>query len=934
MIGIALVIKALKRIDTKDLSLRNHLSKPSSFSKKTDVLAIMLCISFYCIFNFAMYPDATLIPYADTSRHYNHSSILSVFPDLYTHFNYLLFHSYSATLDVLSGMNQKMTDIQTIPILLNLLLPLSIYVLTKRFLSNIDKRIPALATIFYTFFSNLSFIYFAQLKLIQDGSTDTTILTEVAEKSFNGTINFLQPFLYFTPMSAAFLILIISFMLLKVNNLPKIKHIVLYSVLILALNLTHISEGLIFIVILIIYSLITERDKASLNNALVGSLIGTVVTILFVIYRVFVWPDPLDDRQLNFATQIVFILPGIIVATLAYRWKILPRLSKFSEEWIIKIKRHFSSTMRSLILTITIAFTVIFLLGLVIWIVTDDFRYSMVITNGFVPWFIYPMLFGVTGLLAILSLRYLPNIWKNYKSPLVLILIVITISFLLGRATSFINVNIVNTGYWEIRFIMIVFTFMSLLAPIPLIKLIDNVSNNRKKQTSLILISTLVSSIVLLGFSSLMLQSELWYLSITSNAKNISDAELDALNFLKNVLEKDKNAFAIAPSTVSSHMLVFATPSYILNQPDLLTQSKYPDIPLLSLSAYHLDHAYLYLHSRDVAILSKNPTTWLSNHLIRTLPVVFSNDEVSIYNITNVSYPVSDSNSVLVYPTELLNNDQRMSWYVQDILSQSQSGFSNYTVMLDKDPRILKNKNLVLSFDPPTSYNRSFYDDFRQISYNNRDFETNTWSPISGTWSQTLTGLHGETDPGEIASYDSLNNLILSPFFATNLSSVATTFELNDRNRNISIPNYVSIVYSFQDPENYKQTGINLFNNDIYVLFSQVVNGSLINEPAWPGLKTNLKVGPDNHLFDMSLSFTNYTQTLTVNGMNYSYPYNSDNAINDGYVGLSYGRVKSVDFYDFESHDNSMLFLRDFRDYIRYAESGGNLYLIQTDMAH
>ena len=143
--GVSLIIKQLKKKE------KRYSTKPNSLSRKIDIFAIILSISFYCFFFYLIYPNATLLPDLDISRHYSYSAILSKSPDLYTGFNYLLFHSYSATLYVLSGLNQKIIYVQTLPVLLNLLLPLSIYVLAKRYFEGIDKRIPSLAIIFYLF---------------------------------------------------------------------------------------------------------------------------------------------------------------------------------------------------------------------------------------------------------------------------------------------------------------------------------------------------------------------------------------------------------------------------------------------------------------------------------------------------------------------------------------------------------------------------------------------------------------------------------------------------------------------------------------------------------------------------------------------------------------------------------------------------------------
>ncbi len=405
VVGIIFIIKELRRRKKEwiynDKNVDAVVSRPSSFLNKIDILAIILCISFYCFFFYLTYPSAALMPDVDISRHFLYADILSSTPDLYTTFSYLLFHSYDAALHVLSGSDQKIADIQTIHIVLSLFLPLSIYVLAKRFLASIDKRIPALATIFYTFFSNLSFIYFVQLKVMESSySTDLSLIVEASQKSINGLINFLQPFFYFTPQSISLIILIIAFMLLRVNSIPRIKIVAMFTVLILSMYLAHVSEAVVFMIFIIIYSFLSKRDTLNVNNALIGSLLGSLLINLFTLYRIFIWPDQLRDSQLtvssNNATLILYGMSILLGTALLFRLKLLPILSKritFLTDFLIQPINYFSKNKRFFILTLAGILTFIFLFGLIIWIVTDDFRYSWVVESAFIPWFVYPVMF-------------------------------------------------------------------------------------------------------------------------------------------------------------------------------------------------------------------------------------------------------------------------------------------------------------------------------------------------------------------------------------------------------------------------------------------------------------------------------------------------------------------------------------------------------------
>ena len=140
---------------------------------------------------------------------------------------------------------------------LNLFLPLSVYVLAKRFLAGVDKRIPAISTIFFSVFSNFSFLYYLQLKL--QGVEDPIIQMlghDVAHKAYFGTVYSVQAFSWFVPQSLGFMIFIFLIFLLSIRNIPSRRFIPLFSILIFSLCLIHIPQALIFVIFISFFSFI------------------------------------------------------------------------------------------------------------------------------------------------------------------------------------------------------------------------------------------------------------------------------------------------------------------------------------------------------------------------------------------------------------------------------------------------------------------------------------------------------------------------------------------------------------------------------------------------------------------------------------------------------------------------------------------------------
>ena len=178
----------------------------------------------------------------------------------------------------------------------------------------------------------------------------------------------------------------------------------------------------------------------------------------------------------------------------------------------------------------------------------------------------------------------------------------------------------------------------------------------------------------------------------------------------------------------------------------------------------------------------------------------------------------------------------------------------------------------------------------------------NQWVNISGHWTSDERGFHGGSDgSGKVL----VSNIILDPAINNTIENLSTSFRINDLN--MIVPNYVAIVHSFLDSNNYKYAGINLFDDAIYGIFYNVTNGILTSYPQWPGIKTDLNWKPGT-LFNMSLVNHDSSLDLIINGTTYySIPVTED-FLSDGMVGLDYGRIKDLDFFSFttEQPNNSV----------------------------
>ncbi len=899
LISTFMVLRDFRREEKKSKEL-NLAGRTTSLARSLDILAILISIGFYVFYFLITYPNAALLPDSDISRHFGAAITLLRTPDFYSLFSYLLFHAFEGSIITLSGvMNISIGTFFSLLVTLNIFLPVAVYIVAKRFLENVDKRIPAIAVIFYTFLSNFSFIYYTQLNLIGTASNDIQFL--LADKTYDSIINFLQPFSFFVPLSVSFIIFIFIFSLLKNSDMPRSRFIPLFTVLIFAMYLTHVVEAVIFSVFLAIYSLVSRKLKIRLDDALFSTLIAFVLIGMWFAYISLVWPSPQRLTTISIATVYPFAVPIVLVGgTMIWRKKILPKIKLG-----IKIKTSVGRRFYFILCTIIVC---VYLFGFLTWFFIEDFRASSLANTGIVPWFIYPLLLGTVGLLGLLSVKYLNNIFPN--SYVVILLSAAGFMFLLGRIISYSSLNFIIVSYWEKRLILIIFMFLSLLAPIPLIKFAErmNFFQPTKKSffnTNNIALLVLVSIIIFSGFSSMVLQSDYWF--NFANKFRIGEEEVQAVTFLKNELQRDPRSFTVALSPYSSYVTALAAPAYQLSLPQILVLSKYPDLPLLALSSHNLNHAYLYVHDRDLQLLNKQPENWLTQHLLRILPIIYSNENVTIFNASHVSYPLPDSDTHLIIPKDGYDNNW---FYSYDIVSRSSK---NYTAILDKDANALHAKTVILTFDPDN--HRSFTDKFSPIL-------NKAWTVAKGNWNPSTDGLHGGSNDSR-----ALDNMLLSPVLSTarNLNA-STSFRIS--NEDSQNANYASIVYSWIDPKNYDYGGLTVLRDKIYVSFVNVVNGTQFFSPPWPGLDTGIKFNP-NERYELALNIQGNSREILLNGTRYFGDYSIRN---QGYVGLSYGRIHDIIFDSFkidECDNNEPQDLSS--NYVKYVNDGGNLFVLNSN---
>ncbi len=876
------------------------LTTPISFSKNSDLLALLLVVIFYCL-NFAMmYPGFALLAGTDISRHYGLSIILNRTPDLYWGSVNLLAHLYESSFIAISNSSLILT--QTSLLLSNLILPLAFYIMAKPYLGKIDARLPSIATLFWVLFTNslggFSWLYFVYLKLSSLGQTQMQLLAMTADKTYNGTIYGVLG-TWFVPSTLSLVILLVAIFLLSKKELPASKYFLIFSVTIAALYLTHVTEAVVFTVFLAIYAMVSKNGSLKLDAALKGSLIGFV----FASFIFYVFSQFTSRFFFNLPLFASIVLPSVLltVSLIVRHFHSKIPSAKYP------LKEFLKSTPKIIVILSIFAYVAAMF---AFFSLSNSFHTWQVDSLGVVPWFMYPLILGITGVLSLPTLYYIA---KGSDSLLGLKFFVafMFFAFFAGALVSIMNIYFFSVDYWEKRFVWFIKIPLALLSPIPLLLLIDRL----RKRFSIPELKTvasiaLIGTVCLYGVSTTFLNMEYWN-DVATNPENYpSSVELDAIDNLKKILDNDPKAWVLTVTDVSSALLVFAAPGDTLILKQLIYDVHTPELALTELyRSSKNSHPYIYIANRDKIYLNNYPNSFFSQYLL-TLSVAFKNSEVTIYNASQPSYPQLYSETALILPfDQSIQQNTAMAYFM---LSYD---LNNYTVVYDTDHNALNYSTLMLSFDPPQNniLSNIFQDNFNQM--------LDSWSITKGSWSVENGGLLGGKDGVETEGF------ILSSVYGENFTA---TVNITPSAGNITSLNYARLVYSWVDSKNYRIADI-FFNSNgyVHVLFRDYKDGVETVSPTWPGLQTDLKWS-FNDTYTVQLNVSGTSRDLSINGTSF---LNSNTENIFGRIGLSYYRFNTVIFDSFSVNYFDSLDLRPVNDYLDYLNSGGRLIVLNTNGA-
>jgi len=847
---------------------RTVIERPPSFARTVDIAALVLSCTLYLIGIFLIYPGFTFLPNSDVMRHFAWSVVLERTPELYIGYIYLFAHLHQSSLIGLT--NVTTAALQTTLVFQNLFLPIAFYIACKKLIGHYyNDRVPSIATVIWVLstngFGGFSWLVFAGGKFLLSTS-EMELLSGTALKTYNGTIYGILG-LWYVPATIAFILLLALLSLLRNRSISSRLYLLLFSLLFAALFLTHVTEATILAAFLGAAGLIFRDSELRLDETLYALILGALLVVgvhtalIFVLVRYSVSLSLILILCLIVAIPLISLSIRLLIRRGLLETIKLPSLSN-------------SASIPGLLTYAAFGLIIIYAIAVVTNIaVFHDFNTYSVDLAGIVPWFLYPMILGVTGLLGIAAFLFLlkqTDVLKKFAFVAFFLFIV----FILARAVSIVNLTLFATGYWEKRFIWFLKIPLAMLAPVPILVVFDKIRNTTLHNPAKFAAAITISGILIIsGLSTTFLNIEYWHLATNDPEIMPSSIELEALDALQSIFNSDSKAWLATVTDRSAHLCTYSAPVDMLILRELLYGARTPEMMISQLyrhSSY--SHAYVYMAERDRVVLN-NPDYALFRDYLAVQPIVFENSEVSIYNVSSVIPPLTQSGAVLVTSSASENSPDYRFWTNQ-MLSASAV---NYTTALDWDDSILSADTIVIGEDPSPYVTDSKYEDTAQDG----------WSVVSGIWQVTNQTVQGGT------SLTQTLGLILSDFYAI---EPCTYLEIKPANPSIGYPNYAGFVHSYQDAYHYKTVEI-VFHVDGFIhVLTRTVNGtdwfSGTTIPSWPGYNTSIRWSSENWTRAEIRTMCDSTQII-IDGID---PSELQTRNPTGQIGLIYSRFRNVAF--------------------------------------
>lgn len=678
-------------------------------------LALIILISlFFLLELFLAYPNIFRFTTNDLLYHQDEAWKLVMRPEDYGDWKYLGFHSLLSVIYAITNADSFSVMLAVIP--LNLI---SFLIVASSF-SKLKWRSEAL--FIWSLFTSLGF-----LAAIRYG-TDYSGLDKANEASYRSLI-WSQPILFWgLPLTLA--IALLAF-LIYTDIYVEGKRKILYTFLLTSFSFfVHIAEALVFAAYLALASLLFGGRRSS----------GIGVTLAgLLLYSLYLAPGVYEGSALS---SSLYLLSAGLIALL---------FNESRERYLVASASRlfgFLSSKRDIVISLLLA---LYSSGVIIWqLHLGEVRVSEIYYIGQVPWFFYPNLLGISGLLALLSLK------EKLEEPLASYALLSLTALLLGRIVTQLKLAGFSVLYWEYRFPLYAAIGTAVLSA-PLLRKVIEGSRSSKMR------ALLLSVMIFTGFSSTALSVQRWNQINSTASGSILPPDFDFA--VKSSYSNSSHPFLLLTYYSSS----VASLMHLRNTMRQLSPwiSEGPEVPLLVLSSVAgSDEVAVLTTMGDVAFLNNDNATY--NYLFMFMGPVLQAPSVSLLELSEPPRPNASLAVVLPSDTYFM----RRSLIAYELIRRE---LPAHTIYSSDDPKAPAGVYI-----GPSSANQSIRE---EIPRERGDLR---WLYLRGDFSEAESGLRVR-GPRNLA---------------------VTTYELDKGEFKLNacgdLTGYIGIIYDFESFRNYR----------------------------------------------------------------------------------------------------------------------------------
>jgi len=544
---------------------------------------------------------------------------------------------------ILSGV-PYVNAFQFILIPMSFLPIISFYIMVSAFFrKSKDRKIPIIATLISFFGGGFGWVF--GINILFDNLTTQSLfkLFSIMARTNSG---YTSPTIYSTGMTFIFFTYTLSSIftliwLIYSNHTIEIGNVRYFFIsTIIALGyLSHIAEIAFFIFIFSTSLLIFKREEVSSFRKYALSIIFGY--ILVALADIIIQGSYYTQSIFFFRDQDVFS-SLYYVLTLYYASIALTMLAYFLSFVKGRLKipqmKFEMSRNKMRILKIVCSYGIIYLYGLclVIWGQVYKTYNNLPTAAHTVPWYGWPNRFGLYGLIALIGMLYLINKTNSVKEHTFFIFLV-PVTVVIARVLH------IYPLYFEDRITFFIMIPAVIMASYILLKAVASLKRHFRRDIHTVIFGFVLLIILVSGFLPYSLLSiEGMDLGYWSNGQQLSNSELEALNFLR--LNAPSNGSVLTLTQSSKWYLSYAglspVQTFYLDKDDSIIFSPiFPETAISSLAKSQLK--YLYLTSADEKELEHNPnySGFVKDNLLKYLPIAFQNEEVTIYEVPGFTIP-------------------------------------------------------------------------------------------------------------------------------------------------------------------------------------------------------------------------------------------------------------------------------------------------------